>query len=86
MSSERELSEIEQLIREVSKLTYSVEGMINRVQEIEDHVAQIGSGLAVVLSRTEGTKKKLAALGPGYRRWLSVLIRDSAEMRNGLPG
>lgn len=79
---------METLIRVVDKLGRSVERLEERVNsrfdsfekqvnqrldDAEHQLDEIGGGLAVVLSRSEDTKKKLPAFPTGYKSWLSVL-------------
>lgn len=44
-----------------------------RLETVERQVDQIGGGLAVVLNRTAGTKKKSPFLPTGYKNLLSAL-------------
>lgn len=73
---------VDQLGRSVDRLENNLNGRLDaferqvtkRLDDAETQLDEIGGGLAVVLSRSEDTKKKLPAFPIGYKSWLSVLI------------
>ena len=85
---------IESLIRAVDQLGRSVEHLGGRLEAFERQVTkrlddaehqldEIGGGLAVVLSRSEDTKKKLPAFPTGFKSWLSVLTSGFGRTKSG---
>jgi hypothetical protein len=90
------MSDSEELIRAVERLSLTVERLdgrlgsrfkafedeiSNRLETVERQVDQIGGGLAVVLKRSEDTKKKLPVLPTGFKSWLSASVADLSNTR-----
>jgi hypothetical protein len=93
------MSDGEELIRAVERLSLTVmrldkridsrfqafeKEISDRLETVERQVDEIGGGLAVVLSRSEGTKKKLPALPTGFKSWLSASVADLNHTRSVL--
>jgi len=81
-----------QLARAVERLDERVNGRLDafeqqvmkRLDRAEHQVDEIGSGLAVVLKRSDDTKKKLPVLPTGFKSWLSVWIGGSTRKSSDL--
>jgi hypothetical protein len=82
---------VDQLGRSVERLEKNVNGRLDafeqqvtkRLDDNEHQLDEIGGGLAVVLSRSEDTKKKLPAFPTGFRSWLSVLTSGFGRTKSG---
>jgi hypothetical protein len=94
------MSDNEDLIGAVRKLSLVVERLDKRIDSrlgalekeisdrlgtVEHQVDEIGSGLAVVLSRNEDTKKKLPGLPIGSKSWLSVMMASLTSKQSSSP-
>jgi hypothetical protein len=93
------MSDGEELIRAVERLSLTVERLdgrldsrfkafekeiSDRLETVERQVDEIGGGLAVVLKRSEDTKKKLPVLPTGFKSWLSASVEDLNRTRSVL--
>ncbi len=82
---------VDQLGRSVERLEKNVNGRLDafeqqvtkRLDDNEHQLDEIGGGLAVVLSRSEDTKKKLPAFPTGFKSWLSVLTSGFGRTKSG---
>lgn len=81
---------VDQLGRSVERLDSNLNGRLDslerqvtkRLDETEHQLDEIGGGLAVVLSRSEDTKKKLPIFPVGYKSWLFVLTGGLLKTRS----